>query len=57
VGWVADCPEGLGGGNVAINGLEATRTDVLVRYTLAEDVPPQTRRLTPDAATFVVPPP
>lgn len=56
-GWVADCPEGLGGGTVAIEGLEAARTDVLVRYTLADDAPPQTHRLTPDAPAFTVPPP
>ena len=56
-GWVADCPEGLGGGTIAIEGLEATRTDVLVRYTLAGEAAPQTRRLTPDAPAFAVPPP
>lgn len=56
-GWVADCPGGLGGGTVAVAGLEATRTDVLVRYTLADDAPPQTHRLTPNAPAFTVPPP
>jgi hydrogenase/urease accessory protein HupE len=56
-GWVVDCPEGLGGGTIAIEGLESTRTDVLVRYTLAGEAAPQTRRLTPDAPAFAVPPP
>jgi len=56
-GWVATCAEGLGGGTIAIDGLGDTRTDVLVRYTLAAGEPPQTRRLTPDAPAFAVPPP
>jgi hydrogenase/urease accessory protein HupE len=56
-GWVATCPDGLGGGTIAIEGLENTRTDVLVRYTLAPGDATQTRRLTPDEAAFTVPPP
>lgn len=56
-GWVAECREGLGSGTVAIEGLEATRTDVLVRYTHGAEATPQTQRLTPDAPAFTVPPP
>ena len=55
--WVATCPEGLGGGTITIDGLDATRTDVLVRYTLSSDAPAQSRRLTPGEPAFVVPPP
>ena len=32
--WVAACPGGLEGGEVRIEGLERTATDVLVRYEL-----------------------
>jgi hydrogenase/urease accessory protein HupE len=56
-GWVADCPDDLGGGTIAIEGLEVTRTDVLVRYTLADEAAPQSHRLTPDTPAFEVPPP
>ena len=35
MGWVARCPGGLDGGEVMINGLDRTRTDVLVRRALA----------------------
>ena len=52
--WVAECPGGLTGGTITIEGLEKQRTDVLVRY---EAVPDQTRseRLTPDRTSFTVP--
>jgi len=33
--WVATCPGGLEGGEIRIEGLERTATDVLVRYELA----------------------
>jgi hydrogenase/urease accessory protein HupE len=55
--WMVTCPDGIGGGVIAIEGLEATRTDVLVRYTLAQDASAQTQRLTPQQTTFTVPPP
>jgi hydrogenase/urease accessory protein HupE len=55
-GWVATCPGGLGDGTIAIEGLEATSTDVLVRYTLLGAETAQSRRLTADAPAFVVPP-
>lgn len=52
--WIAACPGGLAGGRIAIDGLEATRTDVLVRY---ETAPGEAtvRRLTADAPAFDVP--
>ena len=54
-GWVATCPEGLVGGEIAIPGLERTRTETLVRYELK---PGETRveRLTPSDTAFLVPP-
>lgn len=55
--WVTRCDGGLAGGTITIDGLERTRTDVLVRYTLTEEAAVQTRRLTPDAPAFAVPPP
>lgn len=52
--WVASCPQGLAGGEIAIPGLEATATDVLVRYeTEAGTI--ATHRLTADSPAFVVP--
>jgi hydrogenase/urease accessory protein HupE len=52
--WVANCPGGLERGEIAILGLEATRTDVLVRYEL-EPGRGETHRLTPGEPVFVVP--
>jgi hydrogenase/urease accessory protein HupE len=52
--WVASCPGGLEGGEIAILGLEATRTDVLVRYEL-EAGRGEARRLTPGEPAFLVP--
>lgn len=54
-GWVASCSEGLEGGEIRIEGLERTRTDVLVRYATAPDTGPQTARLTPATPAFTVP--
>ncbi|MEL6768187.1 MAG: HupE/UreJ family protein [Pseudomonadota bacterium] len=53
-GWVATCPGGLAGGRIVIEGLENTRTDVLVRFALA-DGSAGTRRLTPGETGFLVP--
>ena len=53
--WVATCTQGLRGGDIAIPGLEATRTDVLVRYELADGTA-LSERLTPDRPAFTVPP-
>jgi hydrogenase/urease accessory protein HupE len=52
--WLASCPGGIAGGEIAIPGLEATRTDVLVRFEL-EPGRGEARRLTPDAPVFIVP--
>ena len=56
--WVAICPGGLGGQRIAITGLEATRTDVLVRIKGGGEGGKSatlTVRLTPDAPQFEVP--
>ncbi|WP_240722831.1 HupE/UreJ family protein [Poseidonocella sp. HB161398] len=52
--FMAQCPAGLAGGEIAIDGLSRTRTDVLVRY---EPTPgaAQTRRLTATTPAFTVP--
>ncbi|MBW7471990.1 HupE/UreJ family protein [Marinobacter sp. M216] len=50
--WVATCAGGLEGGTVAVRGLEATRTDVLVRYSPDSGAAPVVTRLTPDAVAF-----
>ena len=49
--WIVACPGGLAGGRIAVPGLEATQTDVLVRY---EPTPGDVRskRLTP-TETFI----
>ncbi|MGI9520639.1 MAG: HupE/UreJ family protein [Hyphomicrobiaceae bacterium] len=49
--WVASCPDGFTDANVAIRGLEATRTDVLVRYSDPTGST-LTRRLTADQTTL-----
>lgn len=57
--WPARCPGGLVDRDVAITGLEATRTDVLVRF-VRSDGSVQVARLTPDQPVFRpagVPPP
>jgi len=52
--WVAACPPGLAGGTIRIEGLERTRTDVLVRYEL-QPGEGEARRLTAFETAFVVP--
>jgi hypothetical protein len=52
--WIATCPGGLEGGEIAIAGLENTRTDALVRYEL-EPGRAQAMRLTPGEPAFIVP--
>jgi hydrogenase/urease accessory protein HupE len=52
--WVASCPDGLAGGEIAVLGLKRTETDVLVRYEI-EPGDAQTRRLTPGEPAFTVP--
>jgi hypothetical protein len=51
--WSTTCAGGLAGGSIAIDGLAATRTDVLVRIEWA-DGRVATTRLTPDAPGFEV---
>jgi hydrogenase/urease accessory protein HupE len=53
-GWITSCPGGLEGGEIAIDGLAATQTDVLLRYELAPGET-QAMRLTADAPAFTVP--
>lgn len=54
-GWIAACRGGLAGGTIHIEGLDRTRTDVLVRYTLAQQVSARAMRLTAASPGFVVP--
>ncbi|MCP5305717.1 MAG: HupE/UreJ family protein [Chromatiaceae bacterium] len=51
--WRADCQGGLAGRQVVIDGLEATRTDVLARVQRL-DGDSQTTRLAPDNTRFTV---
>jgi hydrogenase/urease accessory protein HupE len=51
--WQATCPGGLVGRTVDIEGLSATRTDVLARLERADGTT-QTVRLTPEQTSFVV---
>lgn len=52
--WVTTCPGGLEGGVIAIEGLERTSTDTLVRYEL-EPGRTQVHRLTSAETAFTVP--
>ncbi|NDR55409.1 HupE/UreJ family protein [Aliiruegeria sabulilitoris] len=52
--WVANCPDGIGGGEVRIPGLQLQRTDVLLRLQPLE-MPATTARLTPNAPAYTVP--
>jgi hydrogenase/urease accessory protein HupE len=54
-GWVATCETGLAGGEIYIEGLERTRTDVLVRYATSPNATPQATRLTAAKPAFSVP--
>jgi hydrogenase/urease accessory protein HupE len=51
--WQATCPGGLVGKTVSIDGLSATRTDVLARLERLDGTT-QTVRLTPEQASFEV---
>jgi len=51
--WQATCPGGLVGRTISIEGLSATRTDVLARVERLDGTT-QTVRLTPDSASFEV---
>ncbi len=52
--WTARCPGGLDGGEIYVEGLARTSTDVLVRFETAEGTS-EARRLTPGAPSFTVP--
>lgn len=54
--WVATCPGGMEGGEIRIEGLERTQTDVLVRYELAPGRA-ESQRLTAATPSFEVPAP
>lgn len=54
--WVVSCPGGIEGGVIGVPGLEATQTDVLVRYELAPGQA-ESHRLTPATTAFTVPAP
>lgn len=52
--WIATCPGGLAARRIAVEGLENTRTDALVRFEL-ESGHAKAKRLTPGAPAFTVP--
>ena len=52
--WRANCPGGMEGGIIQIDGLANTSTDVLVRFDYADGVN-EARRLTPGNPSFTVP--
>jgi hypothetical protein len=54
-GWIATCEGGLQGGEIRIEGLERTRTDVLVRFAPEPGAAPQATRLTAASPAFSVP--
>lgn len=54
-GWVATCEAGLAGGEIRIEGLERTRTDVLLRYAVSAEANLQTSRLTAATPAFTIP--
>ena len=51
--WVSDCPDGLTGQEIRIDGLSATMTDVLARYERMDGTV-QVERLTPSSYSFTV---
>lgn len=53
--WVASCEAGLVGGEIRIEGLENTRTDVLLRYAISPEATLQTARLTAATPAYRVP--
>lgn len=54
-GWTAKCDGPLSSGEVFIDGLAQTATDVLLRYTAGPETSAQTFRLTPDAPAVTLP--
>ena len=51
--WATQCPGGLSGGEVTIEGLENTRTDTLLRYTSDAGIQ-RTHRFTADAPSYII---
>jgi hydrogenase/urease accessory protein HupE len=51
--WTTNCPAGLVGGTISIDGLATTLTDVLVRIERLDGTS-QTARLTPDSVSMLV---
>lgn len=54
-GWIAVCDGGLSGGEVHIEGLDQTRTDVLVRFAPEVGAAAQAMRLTAASPTLTIP--
>lgn len=52
--WITTCPGGISNRTLSIQGLEATKTDVIVRYSLSQGAY-QTQRLTGEEAEFLIP--
>lgn len=52
--WTARCPGGLENGNIEIQGLDQTATDVLLRFDFVNGRT-ESRRLTPGNSSFTVP--
>ena len=53
--WTAHCAGGLEGGEIRIDGLDQTSTDVLVRFDFTDGTV-ESRRLTPGDSSFTIPP-
>jgi hydrogenase/urease accessory protein HupE len=52
--WTARCTGGLEGGEIRIDGLDQTSTDVLVRFDFTDGTA-ESRRLTPEDSSFTIP--
>jgi hydrogenase/urease accessory protein HupE len=52
--WTTSCTGGIEGGVIRIDGLDQTRTDVLVRFDFANGIN-ESRRLIPGESSFTVP--
>lgn len=53
--WVLRCPGGLQGATITIDGLEGTRTDVLIRYETAPGSEGRSWRLVPSDTSYLIP--
>ena len=52
--WTANCAGGIEGGEIRIDGLDQTSTDVLVRFEFTDGTV-ESRRLTPEDSSFTIP--